>query len=197
MTRESIDLDAIELPDIVTRRPADRGTPFLPFATNSDDTAPDFLPIGDQTLVRQTSSTHGVNGYITVDPDEIQAFQLRLERKLKAHSDEFTLFEQDLDPQARTLVVAYGVTARAARVAVASSRSAGRPVSLLIPKTLWPVPERLIIDTAAAYERLVVVEMNMGQYVREIQRLLPGKPVSFLGQMNGNLIKPEQIREVI
>jgi 2-oxoglutarate ferredoxin oxidoreductase subunit alpha len=43
----------------------------------------------------------------------------------------------------------------------------------------------------------VVVEMNMGQYVREIQRLLPGKPVSFLGQMNGNLIKPEQIREVI
>ena len=197
VTRESVDLDAIELPDIINRNMADRQKPFLPFAAHSDDTAPDFLPIGDQTLVRQTSSTHGVNGYITVDPEEIQSFQLRLEKKLKAHAAEFTLFEQDLDPQARTLVVAYGVTARAARVAVVSSRAAGKPVSLLIPKTLWPVPERLIRNTAAAVDRVVVVEMNMGQYVREIQRLLPGKPVSFLGQMNGNLIKPEQIREVI
>ncbi|MCB2148258.1 MAG: pyruvate flavodoxin/ferredoxin oxidoreductase [Deltaproteobacteria bacterium] len=197
MTRESVDLDAVELPVTVTRKTADRGKPFLPFATPGDDTAPDFLPIGDQTLVRQTSSTHGVNGYITVDPEEINAFQHRLEKKLTAHVDEFTFFDQDLDPQARTLVVAYGVTARAARVAVAASRAAGKPVSLLIPKTLWPVPERLIVDTAAPYDRVVVVEMNMGQYVREVQRLLPGKTVDFFGQMNGNLIKPEQIREVI
>jgi len=197
MTRESVDLDAVELPEIITRKTADRDQPFLPFATHSDDIAPDFLPIGDQVLVRQTSSTHGVNGYITVDPQEIQAFQLRLEKKLKAHGEDFTFFEQDLDPQARTLVVAYGVTARAARVAVAASRAAGKPVSLLIPKTLWPVPEKLIVDTAAPYDRVVVVEMNMGQYVREIQRLLPGKLVDFFGQMNGNLIKPEQIREVI
>jgi 2-oxoglutarate ferredoxin oxidoreductase subunit alpha len=111
--------------------------------------------------------------------------------------NQFTLFDQDLDPQAKTLVVAYGVTARAARVAVAASRAAGQPVSLLTPKTLWPVPERLIVDTAATYDRVVVVEMNMGQYVREIRRLLPGKQVDFFGQMNGDLIKPEQIREVI
>ncbi len=197
MTRESVDIDAIELPDIVTRRPANRDTSFLPFATEGDDTVPNFLPIGDQTLVRQTSSTHGANGYITVDPEEINAFQHRLEQKLKAHVDEYTFFSHDLDSQAKTLVVTYGVTARAARVAVAASRAAGKPASLLIPKTLWPVPERLIVDTAAAYERVVVVEMNMGQYVREIRRLLPGKTIDFFGQMNGNLIKPEQIREVI
>jgi 2-oxoglutarate ferredoxin oxidoreductase subunit alpha len=197
MTRESVDLDAIELPAVITRQQADRETPFLPFGTRSDDSAPDFFPIGDRTLVRQTSSTHGANGYITVDPDEINAFQLRLEKKLKAHVNQFTLFDQDLDPQAKTLVVVYGVTARAARVAVAASRAAGQPVSLLTPKTLWPVPERLIVDTAATYDRVVVVEMNMGQYVREIRRLLPGKQVDFFGQMNGDLIKPEQIREVI
>jgi 2-oxoglutarate ferredoxin oxidoreductase subunit alpha len=155
------------------------------------------LPIGDRIPVRQTSSTHGTNGYITVDPQEINAFQHRLEKKLKAHVDSYTFFELDADPQAATLVVAYGVTARAARVAVAASRAAGKPVSLLTLKTLWPVPETLINDTAADYERVVVVEMNMGQYVREIQRLLPGKTIDFLGQMNGNLIKPEQIGEVL
>jgi 2-oxoglutarate ferredoxin oxidoreductase subunit alpha len=73
MTRESVDLDAIQLPETVTRRPADRKPPSCPLA-GSDDSAPDFLPIGDQTLVRQTSSTHGANGYITTDPDEIARF---------------------------------------------------------------------------------------------------------------------------
>lgn len=197
MTRESVDLEAIDLPEIVTRKAAAPDKPFLPFAAPTSDAAPEFLPIGDSTLVRQTSSTHGANGYITVDPDEIDAFQSRLEKKLTAHVDQFTLFEQDTDPQAKTLVLAYGVTARAARAAVAASRAAGKPVSLLIPKTLWPVPQRLIVDAAAPCDRLVVVEMNMGQYVREIRRLLPGKPVTFLGRMNGNLIKPEQIAEVI
>ena len=198
MTRESVDLDAIELPDRISRKSADRSLPFLPFAAGTDDSAPDFLPLGDDTtLVRTTSSTHGANGYITVDPDEINAFQQRLEKKLTAHVGEFTFFEQDLDDQAETLLIVYGVTARAAKVAVKASREAGKPVSLLVLKTLWPVPEELIVKTAAAYDRVAVVEMNMGQYVREIRRLLPEKKVDFFGQMNGNLIKPEQIGEVI
>jgi hypothetical protein len=67
MTRESVDLDAIELPAV---SPANRpiGTPFLPFGTRSDDSAPDFLPIGDRTLVRQTSSTHGPMGTLPWTP---------------------------------------------------------------------------------------------------------------------------------
>jgi 2-oxoglutarate ferredoxin oxidoreductase subunit alpha len=65
-------------------------------------------------------------------------------------------------------------------------------------KTLWPVPERLIRQIQPPpIDRVVVVEMNLGQYVREIQRLLPGKQVDFFGQMNGELIKPGQIQEVI
>lgn len=75
--------------------------------------------------------------------------------------------------------MAYGVTARAARVAVATARQDGKPVSLLIPKTLWPVPERMIVDAAKFHHRSVVVEMNTGQYVREIRRLLPGKTIDF------------------
>lgn len=198
MTRESVDLEAIELPVPVFRQAADRGGhPFLPFATTRNDTAPAFLPIGDQTLVRQTSSTHGADGYITVDPDVISAFRQRLQKKLCAHVNHFTFYDHDPVAQADTLVVVYGVTARAARVAAAAAKAAGRPVAVLILKTLWPVPKQLIVDTAAPYGRVVVVEMNLGQYVREIRGLLAGKRVDFLGQMNGELIKPEQIREVL
>jgi 2-oxoglutarate ferredoxin oxidoreductase subunit alpha len=44
---------------------------------------------------------------------------------------------------------------------------------------------------------VIVVEMNDGQYVREIRRLLPGKQIDFFGKMNGKLITPREIQEVI
>jgi 2-oxoglutarate/2-oxoacid ferredoxin oxidoreductase subunit alpha len=94
-------------------------------------------------------------------------------------------------------VVAYGVTARAAKVAVQRLQDGGHPASLLVLKTLWPVPEALIREKAAPYKRVVVPEMNLGQYVRELRHLLPEKNIAFVGQMNGELIKPGQIMEVV
>jgi 2-oxoglutarate ferredoxin oxidoreductase subunit alpha len=94
-------------------------------------------------------------------------------------------------------VIAYGVTARAAKVAVKRLQQGGHLASLLVLKTLWPVPEALIREKAAPYQRVVMAEMNLGQYVREVQRLLPDKEIGFMGQMNGELIKPAQIMEVI
>jgi len=44
---------------------------------------------------------------------------------------------------------------------------------------------------------VLMIEMNLGQYVREIQRVLPDKKVHFFGQMNGKLITPQQIKEAI
>ena len=64
-------------------------------------------------------------------------------------------------------------------------------------KTLWPVPEELIKEKAKKVKRVVVVEMNLGQYVREVERVLSDKKVDFFGQMNGSLITPRQIKEVI
>jgi 2-oxoglutarate ferredoxin oxidoreductase subunit alpha len=193
MTRETLDLDALDLPDIRQRRQGAQDRPFLPFASADGDPVPPFLPIGGPRLVRQTSSTHGPDGYITVDPEQIAASQTRLAAKLRQQMDQYTFFDEVAAPGADTLVLAYGVTARAAKAAVRQCKGA----SLLVPKTLWPVPEALIRARAAACKKVVVVEMNMGQYLREIQRLLPEKEIVFLGRMNGELIKPGQIVEVI
>ncbi len=98
---------------------------------------------------------------------------------------------------ADTLILAYGVTARAAGAAARMLARQGRPVSLLVLKTLWPVPEAAIRRAAGDVKRVVVVEMNLGQYVREIERVLPGRVVSFCGQMDGKLIAPETIAEAV
>jgi 2-oxoglutarate ferredoxin oxidoreductase subunit alpha len=197
MTRETVDLDALVLPPVVNRRMADLNRPFLPFETASSAAVPDFLPMGGNLLVRQTSSTHGIDGYITTDSVRIAQFQNRLKEKLDGAVAGFSFHEYHPGRGADTLVVTYGVTARAARDAVLALSDAGHAVSLLVLKTLWPVPEDLIRQHAAAHQRLIVIEMNLGQYVREIQRLCPDKTVEFLGQMNGELISPDQIKEVI
>jgi len=197
MTRESIDLDRLQIPAPVRRRGAPAQKPYFPFAVNGGRTVPDFLPIGSERLVRQTSSTHGADGYITTDPAVIERSQQRLENKITAEVDGFTFFEEQRAAGAHTLVIAYGVSARAARVAVEALNREGTPVSLLILKTLWPVPEALIRRAAGGHRRVVMLEMNRGQYVREIRRVLADQPVAFFGQMNGNLIPPDRFKEAI
>jgi 2-oxoglutarate ferredoxin oxidoreductase subunit alpha len=197
MTREAVDLANLELPEIIDRRTASASRPFLPFQKSNQGLTPEFLPIGDKRLVRQTSSTHGPEGYITADPRQIHQNQQRLYDKVKTDVDRFSFYEEYRAPGADTLVITYGVTSRAAVDATTDLKKDGKPVSLLTLKTLWPVPEALIIQKAQPFKKIVVFEMNTGQYIREIKRVLAGKQISFYGQMNGELISPSQIKEVI
>ncbi|MBU0768714.1 MAG: pyruvate flavodoxin/ferredoxin oxidoreductase, partial [Proteobacteria bacterium] len=82
MTRENIDMDALDTPKIIERTPPPAGKPFIPFEAPLESKTPYFLPIGGDVIVRQTSSTHGADGYITTDSDEIARVQDRLKTKL-------------------------------------------------------------------------------------------------------------------
>ena len=197
LTRESLDLDALPVPPLIERRPPPQDSPFRPFQVVPPDEVPGFLPLGGEVLVRQTSSSHGADGYITTSPSEIAGMLVRMQRKIEAHVDRFTFAEEHLEPDADTLLIAYGVTARAALAACRDSKAAGKPVSLLVLKTLWPVPEALLHRCAESVRRVVVVEMNLGQYVHEVQRVLRNKEVTFLGQMDGQLIHPDRIKELL
>lgn len=197
MTRESVDLNAVPKPAVVERASPPPGEPFLPFGVSPGRDVPFFLPIGDKTIVRQTSSTHGPDGYITTDPNEISGNLNRLRQKLVSAPDRFSFFEFHREADAPTLILTYGVTARAALEVHAEMKKQGNPVSLLILKTLWPVPEDLIRTAAGPVRRVVVLEMNLGQYVREVERILPDKKIDFFGQMDGRLISPQQISEVV
>jgi len=199
LTRESIDLDALELPDIIERtRFGGSGDSFLPFRAEEREGNPPFLPIGESTLVRQTSSTHGEDGYITTDRSIIASQRQRLKDKLEKNVAAFTYYDYQPKENAEVLVITYGVTGRAAKQAISEAATVhDRNISLLILKTLWPVPDKLIAEIARGYSEILVVEMNLGQYVHEIERVLGLDKVQFFGQMDGALITPAQILEVI
>jgi 2-oxoglutarate ferredoxin oxidoreductase subunit alpha len=196
MTRETVEVAHLDAPPIIERTPA-AIRPHLPFQTAAGERVPGFLPIGGQTLVRQTSSTHGPDGYITTDAAEITRMLDRMQQKVEGAVARFSFVEHVPAEGADTLILAYGVTARAAGAAARMLARQGRPVALLVLKTLWPVPEAAIRRAAGDVKRIVVVEMNLGQYVHESERVRPGRVVSFCGQMDGKLIAPETIAEAV
>ena len=98
MTRESIDLGELILPVTIQRKlcpPAHSGYPFAPLP---GELVPPFIPVGGSRLSRQTSSTHGPEGYITTDPAVIAEGIVRLKEKFSRSVGDFTFFildEQD------------------------------------------------------------------------------------------------------
>jgi 2-oxoglutarate ferredoxin oxidoreductase subunit alpha len=157
-----------------------------------------LLPIGGDVLVRFTGSTHGEDGLLTKDPAKVRALNQHLAAKIEDHRDEIELVVADLQPGARTLLLSYGVTAGAMREAVHAARSAGRRVSCLTLQSLWPVPEDALAHALERVEQVIVAELNLGEYRREIERIAPrGVPVEGLNRVDGELITPQQFLDVI
>jgi 2-oxoglutarate ferredoxin oxidoreductase subunit alpha len=160
LTRQSIDLDAVNLPPIIHRK-LFTGKTYLPFWAEPGKSPP-FLPIGGQTLVRITSSTHGADGFITTDPAVIAQKQERLRGKIESACERITLFDEDIKEGSEILIISYGVTASAVGDAARILASRDVAISTLTLKTLWPVPEKLLLEKARSFRRIIVFEMNLG-----------------------------------
>lgn len=199
MTKESVPVSCLQGEALKTRRCADpfRDDIYQPFQPPQDSMVPHFLPIGGKTLVRQTSSSHGPDGYITNAADTLEQGICRMRDKLISNRIELSSYQLDEDPQADTLIITYGVTARAAGDSLRMLRDHQYHVSLLVVKTLFPVPEKLLEKQINQVSRVVVVEMNVGQYVREIERFSGAGEIEFFGKMNGELISPEEIYRAV
>jgi 2-oxoglutarate ferredoxin oxidoreductase subunit alpha len=152
---------------------------------------------GRAETVRFTGSTHDERAIITKNRATIDALNHHLVAKIEDHRDEIEMVDHDRDPGAAVLVVSYGITAGAVRTAVAQARESGASVSSLIVQSLWPVPETAIAKALVGVERIVVPELNHGLYRREIDRLAGGRRVVGVERVDGDLITPAQISEVL
>jgi 2-oxoglutarate/2-oxoacid ferredoxin oxidoreductase subunit alpha len=158
---------------------------------------PTLALYGEPWPVRFTGSTHDERAIITKHPPTVEKLNRHLAAKIEEHLDELELAAIDLQPGARTLALSYGVTAGAMRQAVERARAGGAMVSAVTLQCLWPVPERLLARAMEGVERIVVAELNLGQYRREIERLAGGREVIGVHRVDGELISPRQIEEAL
>lgn len=190
----TVDIAGIGKIPVRERSLAPANADFMPYRTSGQDEVPPMSHFGGAHIVRFTTSSHDERGYLSKDPQAVGSLNQRLAAKMDAHVDEIALFDWDHQKGADTLVISYGIVSRAALEAVRKVRGAGRKVSAMTLYSLWPVPEDPLRKALRGVRRIVVPELNMGQYKREIERLTAdGQQVTGVHRVDGELISPEQI----
>lgn len=196
MTQKSFDINSLEPIEKVDREPKAFEPPFQPYKAGKDK-VPSFYPLGnDEHRVRFNSSTHDNEGLIRKGNPESLGNTWRLREKLETRVDEFTFYEYDAQEKAKDIVVTWGISADAARDAVENMRANGKKVSLLIVKTILPVPQK-IYDIIASYDTVTFAEENMSGLYKE---LLFGKhkhPKIKTATKFGSMLGPSEIENVV
>jgi 2-oxoglutarate ferredoxin oxidoreductase subunit alpha len=153
---------------------------------------------GDGYRTHTTGLTHGEDGFPSQEPTIVTQATQRLLDKIENHRDDIEAYECHDTDDAEVLVVAYGISARAARAAVREARAMGIAAGLFRPITVWPFPEDALKAAAANAKAILVPEMNAGQLRLEIERLCGSDvKVEGLNRIDGQPIDPAQVTQQI
>jgi 2-oxoglutarate ferredoxin oxidoreductase subunit alpha len=195
--REPVDLPNFESVARVDRLSTDVPPEwYKPYGDSISDVPP-MANFGSGYRYHITGLFHDVMGFPTQRLDEIDPWIERVHRKIERNLGNIILVEEDGLEDANEIVVAYGATARSARHAVRLARQRRHKVGLVVPLTIWPFPEEIIGSIARAARRLVVPEMNLGQYALEVERVAGRHKVVRVNRANGEMITPQMILEAI
>jgi 2-oxoglutarate ferredoxin oxidoreductase subunit alpha len=150
--------------------------------------------MGEGYRFHTTGLTHDQEGFPTARPDEIKQKLDKLKYKIMRFADELMQLDTDMVDDAGVCVFAYGIAARAARQAVHMARDKRIRAGLIRPITIWPFPDEQLRELLMHVRRVLVVELNQGQLVHEIERVAPRtcKVVS-MTRYDGEIINPVEI----
>jgi 2-oxoglutarate ferredoxin oxidoreductase subunit alpha len=187
--------DAIEIfPRRFTAKPPAEYKPFQP----APDGIPEMVKAGDGYRIHITGLTHDEQGYPAMNWREQSKLVRRLVGKVRDNAGRIARFEESNLADAEVVVVAYGISSRVALRAIQLAREEGIRAGLLRPVVVWPFPEKRIRELADRVTAFVVVEMNLGQMVYEVERCAAGKArTELVGHGGGTVHEPEEVLEMI
>ena len=112
------------------------------------------------------------------------------ENGLDNHDD----YEEFMLEDAEVCLIAYGSIGLGAYEAVVKLRAAGIKAGLFRPILLWPSPAKKIAEIGAKFkDKIFVTELNMGQYSKEIERIIKRDDFTQLLKANGRPIAPAEM----
>jgi 2-oxoglutarate ferredoxin oxidoreductase subunit alpha len=194
--------EKIEIPDESDIEIIDRKTPevspenYRAYEVKENEWVPPIAPFGSGYKFHVTGLSHGIDGFPSNDGTIAEDLITRLVDKVEMNKDDICEHEAYKTDDAELVIVAYGGSARAAKSAVDIMRKDGYKVGLLRPITIWPLIEDELVEMSKQVSKYLVVEMNKGQYLREVERVAENEVFGF-GKVNGELFKPSEIVEKI
>jgi 2-oxoglutarate ferredoxin oxidoreductase subunit alpha len=187
--------DQLEIfPRRYTSLPPAEYRPFKP----GPDQIPEMVKAGDGYRFHITGLTHDEHGYPAMNWRAQDKLVRRLLEKIRNNVDHIVRCEErDMD-DAEIVVVAYGITSRVALRALQMARAEGIRAGLHRPIVVWPFPEKRLRALAEKVKAFVVVEMNYGQMVYEVERCAAGKARTVLVEHGGGTVhNPEDVLQAI
>lgn len=169
---------------------------YEPYNVGKDEPAV-LNPMFNGYRYHYTGLHHDYNGHPTEDEVMCQDLIERLFNKVEAHMDEIESYEEYLLDDADIMIIAYGSLALAAREAINRLREQGVKVGMFRPITMWPSPEAKIKELCDKFEKVLVAELNMGQYIEEIERASGRRDFETMFRANGRPIAPLEIIEKV
>jgi len=194
-TREVVELPKVEVIDRIT--PSVPSEWHIPYEDNETGVSP-MASFGSGYRHHVTGLIHDVRGFPTQRPDEVEAFIMRLHRKMEEGYDDIAMSSEFLMEDAEMGVIAYGSVTRPALRAVKEARKLGYKVGLLQLITLFPYDKPKIRSVLKQCKAVLIPEMNMGQMSLIIKRLNEFKcNVVRHGRIDGQFITPDEIYQRI
>lgn len=142
-----------------------------------------------------TGLHHGAIGFPTENAQEGQALIDRLFNKVESRADYLSKNEELYLDDADIAIISYGSTTLAIKEALHELRQdSSLKVGLFRPITIWPSPEKELKKIGEKFDKILMVELNKGQYREEVEKIL-GRKVEFMGRANGRTIAPNEIIE--
>lgn len=189
--------DAQEI-EVINRLAPQKGeTDFLPYKPNAEGIPP-IPAIGDGYRFHVTGLVHDYTGFPTGSNAVTHETLERLQTKISRHLDDIVQYEEWQLDDAEVAVLAFGGTARSAYAAIEASRANGLKVGLFRPVTIWPSPEAQISALSEKVHTIIVAEMNYGQYVQEIRRIVGDQcRIIALNKWNNEPVTPDEMMQTI
>ncbi len=179
----------------VWERAAPQGDPgqYRPFCFEPGRTAP-LARYGSDYIFHVTSSMHGEDGFSNNNPANAARRVAQLHSKLEAGRDDIVLTRAFDVEDCDILVVACGAVVRTARTAAQKARAAGKKVGVLQLCTIWPFPDKEVMEAARKARKVVVPEMNYaGQLAGEVGKYVDPAKIVRVNSYNGQIMTPADV----
>ncbi len=193
--REKVELPEASAIEVYPRRmpSCSRVEGYEPF-TPDKDLVPNTANFGEGYHIHVTGLIHDDTGFPIGSPKITREVTKRLHEKIDIARDEITHVEEYFMDDAEYTVIAFGGTARTAYEAVANARKKGIKIGLIRLITIWPFADKAIKKIAEKVKGILVAELNYGQLVGEVERVVAGKcPVELCAKYDMTIFEPFEI----
>lgn len=174
-----------------------QGIDYHPYFPREDGRLP-MSSFGGVHRYNVTGLVHDMWGFPSNKPDAANTLIHHLVHKIENRKDSIVRHKEYYLEDAETILISYGSAARSALHITENRRSVGVKIGMIELNTLWPFPSELIFEKCRNATYIVVVEMNMGQVVKEVrQSVAHPERVYLANRVDGQMITPTNIKELL